>query len=91
MSLIAWIIVGGLAGWFASMIMKTDDQMGCMSNIIVGMVGSVVGGAVVVLLQGGGLDLTTAFTGFNFTSVIVSTLGAVIFLAILRALRGNGS
>jgi uncharacterized membrane protein YeaQ/YmgE (transglycosylase-associated protein family) len=87
MSLIIWIIVGGLAGWIASLIMKTDEQMGCFANIVVGMIGSVLGGAVVILLQGGGLDFTTAFTNFNLTSILVSILGAVIFLAILKMLR----
>jgi uncharacterized membrane protein YeaQ/YmgE (transglycosylase-associated protein family) len=79
--------VGGLAGWIASLIMKTDEQMGCFANIVVGMIGSVLGGAVVILLQGGGLDFTTAFTNFNLTSILVSILGAVIFLAILKMLR----
>jgi uncharacterized membrane protein YeaQ/YmgE (transglycosylase-associated protein family) len=87
MSLIAWIIVGGIAGWLASMLMKTDAQMGLGANIIVGMIGSVVGGAIVVLLQGGGLDFTTAFNNLNLASLLVSTLGAVVFLGILKALR----
>lgn len=87
MSLIAWILVGGIAGWLASLIMKTDDQMGCLTNVIVGMVGSVLGGAIVVFLNGGGLDLTRAFSDFNLTSIIVSTLGAVVFLFVLKQLR----
>ncbi len=87
MSLIAWIIIGAVAGWLASILMKTDAQMGLVSNIIVGMIGSLVGGAIVVLLQGGGLNFTTAFNNLDLTSLLVSTLGAVVFLAILKALR----
>lgn len=89
MSLIAWIIVGGIAGWLASMIMKTDDQMGCVTNVIVGMVGSIVGGAIVVFLNTGGLDFTTAFNNLNVTSILVSTLGAVVLLAVVRFFQGR--
>lgn len=87
MSLLIWIIVGGIAGWIASLITNTDDQMGCITNIIVGMVGSLVGGALVVLLNSGTVDITTAFTGFNLTSIVVSVIGAVVFIVILKALR----
>lgn len=87
-SLLAWIIVGGLSGWIASMIMKTDAQQGCVSNIIVGMIGSLVGGTLVVLLTTGTLDLfNTSFNNLNLTSIVVSVIGAVVFLGILKALR----
>jgi uncharacterized membrane protein YeaQ/YmgE (transglycosylase-associated protein family) len=87
-SLLAWIIVGGLAGWIASIIVKTDSQMGLFSNIVVGMVGSLVGGAIVVLANTGSLDLfNTAYNDLNLASLAVSVLGAVVFLAILKVLR----
>jgi uncharacterized membrane protein YeaQ/YmgE (transglycosylase-associated protein family) len=89
MQFIIWIIVGGVAGWIASMIMDTNRQMGILSNIIVGMVGALIGGLVVTLLTTGNADLTTAFTNFSFTSLIVSILGAVILLTILRMFRGS--
>lgn len=89
MSLIAWIIVGGLAGWLASMIMKTNDQMGCVTNIVVGMIGSVIGGAIVVFLNTGTLDFTTAFNNLNVTSILVSTLGAIVLLALVRFFQGR--
>lgn len=89
MSLIAWIIVGGIAGWLASLIMKTDDQMGCVTNIIVGMVGSIIGGAIVVFLNTGSLDFTTAFNNLNVTSILVSTLGAIVLLAVVRFFQGR--
>lgn len=84
MTIIIWIIVGAIAGWIASLLVGASQ--GLISDIIVGMIGSIIGGALVILLQGGGLDFTTAFTGFNLTSVLVSTLGAVVLLLLVKAL-----
>ena len=87
-SLIAWIIVGAIAGWVASLIMKTDEQMGCVTNIVVGIVGSLIGGAIVAFLSTGQIDLlNTSFNDLNLASILVSILGAVVLLAILKALR----
>jgi uncharacterized membrane protein YeaQ/YmgE (transglycosylase-associated protein family) len=87
-SLIAWIIVGGISGWIASMLVKGDGNQGWLTNIVVGMVGSLVGGTVVTFLSTGALDLlNTDFNNFNLVSVIVSVLGAVIFLSVLKAVR----
>lgn len=87
MELIAWIIVGGLAGWIASLIMNTDRQMGCLTNIIVGMVGSIIGGAIVILLNTGSFTLSTAFNNFDLASLLVSILGAIVLLALLKLLK----
>jgi len=87
MELIAWIIVGGIAGWIASMLMKTDAQMGWLTNVIVGMIGSVIGGAIVIFLNTGTLTLSTVFNNFNLVSLLVSILGAVVFLWIIKLLR----
>jgi uncharacterized membrane protein YeaQ/YmgE (transglycosylase-associated protein family) len=84
-NLLVWIVVGGLAGWIASMIM--GDRLGLVTSIIVGMIGSLIGGAIVVLLQTGTLDFTTAFNDFNLPSILVSTLGAVVLLWLLKVLR----
>ena len=80
MGLIAWIIFGALAGWVASKLAGRDDQMGCLMNIVVGVIGAFVGGAVVSLFSGG------FSIGFNLTSFVVSVVGAVAFLAILNLL-----
>ena len=80
MGLIAWIIFGALAGWVASKLTGRDDQMGCLMNIVVGVIGAFVGGAVVSLFSGG------FSIGFNLTSFVVSVVGAVAFLAILNLL-----
>jgi uncharacterized membrane protein YeaQ/YmgE (transglycosylase-associated protein family) len=80
MGIIGWIILGGLAGWIASMIAKTDKSMGVFLNIIVGIVGAGVGGFLFNMLGGQGV------TGFNIYSFIVALVGAVILLFIVRAL-----
>lgn len=83
MSIIGWIILGGLAGWVASMIMGNNAQQGLLGNIVVGVIGALIGGFVVGLLGGEGI------TGFNVWSFIVAVLGAVIALWVMRALRGG--
>lgn len=80
-SIVLWIVLGGVAGWLASIIMKRNAQMGMIANIVVGVVGALIGGFVVDLL-----GLSPA-TGFNFYSLLVAVLGAVILLAIIGLLR----
>jgi uncharacterized membrane protein YeaQ/YmgE (transglycosylase-associated protein family) len=81
MGIIAWIVLGGLAGWIASLIMGTSEQQGLLGNIAVGIVGALIGGFVVGLLGGEGV------TGFTLWSLIVATFGAVILLAVVGSLR----
>lgn len=81
MGIFLWIIFGGLVGWMASIIMKTDAQQGIIFNIVVGIVGAVIGGWIVSMFGIGGIS------GFNFYSFIVALLGAVILIAIVRAFR----
>jgi uncharacterized membrane protein YeaQ/YmgE (transglycosylase-associated protein family) len=82
-SIIVWIVVGGLAGWVASKIVGTDKSQGVVGNIVVGIVGALVGGFLVGLLGGAG------FTGLNLWSFLVALLGAVILLALWRAITGG--
>lgn len=79
-NIILWIVIGGLAGWIASMIMKRDASMGAIANIIVGIVGAVIGGFLVNLL---GYDVST----FSVMGLVVAIVGAVILLAIIGALQ----
>lgn len=81
MNIIGWIIIGGLAGWIASKIMKTDESMGVMANIVVGIIGAFIGGFVLNLLGGPGVEQ------FDIYSLLVATLGAVILLAIVKAIK----
>jgi len=78
MDFIVWIIFGALAGWIASMIMKTDAEQGPLMNIIVGIVGAAIGGFLMNMFGQSGV------TGFNFYSLFVAILGAVVLLWIYR-------
>ncbi len=80
MGLLIFLILGLIAGWLASLIMKTDSQQGTGSDIILGAVGSLVGGTVMTFLGYAGV------TGFNLYSILVATLGAVILIWLGRAL-----
>jgi len=81
MGIILWIVFGGLVGWIASMIMKTDAQQGIILNIIVGIVGALLGGLIMNLLGFGGVG------GFTLYSFLVALLGAIVLIWIVKALR----
>lgn len=81
MGIILWIIFGGLVGWVASLIMKTDAQQGIIMNIIVGIVGAVIGGFIMSLIGESGVG------DFNLYSFLVALLGACALIAIVRAVR----
>lgn len=81
MGIIIWLIVGGIIGWLASIIMKRDGQQGILLNIIVGIVGSFLGGYLIAPMLGSG----TANTGdFSIPGLLASLIGAVILLAIVN-------
>lgn len=84
MDFLIWVLVGALAGWVASLIMKTDQQMGAFANIIVGIIGAFIGGWVVGLF-----GVTPAAGQLNFASILTAVLGAVILLWVLKLLRGS--
>lgn len=79
MGIILWIIFGALVGWIASMIMKSDQ--GILMDIIVGIIGAVLGGWIMSYFG------QTGVTGFNIWSFIVALIGAIILIWIVRALR----
>jgi uncharacterized membrane protein YeaQ/YmgE (transglycosylase-associated protein family) len=83
MGIIVWLVVGGLVGWIASMIMGTNAQQGIILNIVVGIVGAVVGGWLIGPLLGAG----TINDGLTAMSFIVSLIGAVILLAIVNVFQ----
>jgi uncharacterized membrane protein YeaQ/YmgE (transglycosylase-associated protein family) len=84
MSFIAWLVVGGLLGWVASMIMGTNDRQGLILHIVVGIVGAFLGGLVLAPLFGTG---TINQSDFSIGSLFVSFLGAIILLAIVNFFR----
>jgi len=84
MNFIIWIVVGGLIGWVASMIMKTNEQQGMFLNVVVGIVGSMLGGWLISPLLGAG---TINQSDFSLRGLVVSLIGAVILLAIVNLFR----
>ena len=81
MSIIAFLILGGIAGWIASLIMGTDASQGIFLNIVVGVVGSFIGGFLFNLLG------TTGVEGFSIWSLVVATIGAIVLLWIVQLVR----
>ena len=84
MNLIIWLIVGGLIGWIASMIIRTDAQQGIILNVIVGIVGALIGGWLISPLLGAG-NINSG--DFSIMGLLVSLVGAVILLAIVNFFR----
>lgn len=78
MGWLAWLIIGGVAGWLASIVMKTNRSQGTILDIIVGIVGAFIGGFLFSLLGAPGV------TGFNIWSLLVAFIGAVVLLGVIR-------
>lgn len=83
MGFLIWLIVGGIVGWLASLVMRTDGQQGILLNVVVGIVGAFLGGLLISPLLGVG----TINDGISIGSIIVSLIGAVILLAIVNLFR----
>jgi uncharacterized membrane protein YeaQ/YmgE (transglycosylase-associated protein family) len=84
MNIIIWLVVGGLIGWVASMIMRTDAQQGVILNVVVGIVGAMLGGFLLSPMFGAG---TINSNDFSLPGLGLSLLGAVILLAIVNLIR----
>ena len=84
MNVIVWLVVGGVIGWLASMVMKTDNQQGFLLNVVVGIVGAVLAGWIISPLVGAG---TINQGNFSAPSLVVSFVGAVMLLAIVNLFR----
>lgn len=87
MNYIIWLIVGGIVGWVASIIMRTNKQQGLILNILVGIVGAFIAGLVLTPLLGIG---TINQNDFSLPALIVSLGGAIILLAVVMLFRGGG-
>ncbi len=83
MNFITWIIVGGILGWLASMVMRTNGQQGLILNIVVGIVGAFVAGLFLTPLLG---VVTINQNIFSLSSLIVSFLGAIVLLGVVNLL-----
>ena len=84
MGLIIWLIIGGVVGWLASIVMRTDGQQGIFLNIVVGIIGSFLAGYLITPLIGGAPITAGAF---DIKSLLVSSLGAVVLLAVVNLVR----
>lgn len=82
MNFLVWIIVGALAGWLASIVMKTNKEQGLLMDILFGIVGGFVGGWVLQLL-----GIGSGVTGLNIPSILTAFVGAVIVIWVLRRVR----
>jgi uncharacterized membrane protein YeaQ/YmgE (transglycosylase-associated protein family) len=81
MGIIIWLIVGGVVGWLASLVMRTDAQQGIILNIVVGIVGAVIAG---LLLGGGNINNSNPL---DITNILYSLLGAIVLLAVVNLIR----
>ena len=84
MGILAWIVVGLIAGWLASQVMRGGGY-GLIGDIIVGIVGALIGGFLAATF----LKMPNAVNGINITSIVVAFVGAVILIALLRLLSGR--
>jgi uncharacterized membrane protein YeaQ/YmgE (transglycosylase-associated protein family) len=78
MGWLAWLVIGALAGWLASLVMRTNRRQGLLVDIVVGIIGALIGGFIFQQLGIGGI------TGFNVWSLFVAFTGAIILLSIVR-------
>lgn len=83
MNVIVWLLFGAIVGWVASLIMNTDAEQGALANIVIGIIGAFIGGAVGRMLGGPGV------TGFNLGSVLLAVVGSVILIFFIRLLSGR--
>ena len=84
MNLIIWLVVGGLIGWIASLIMKTDAQQGLVLNVVVGIVGALLGGWLLSPLVGAG---TVNQGDLSLMGLLVSLAGSIILLFLVNMIR----
>ena len=82
MGFILWIIIGGIVGWLASLVMRTDGQQGILLNIVVGIVGAFIGGTIYKLISGEDWNFE-----FNIPSFAVAVGGSIVLLVLLRTIR----
>jgi len=87
MNFLIWIVLGGVLGWLASIVMRTNSQQGWILNIVVGIVGALIGGWLLAPMFGTG---TINQNDFSAPSLGVSLLGAIILLGIVNLVRGRG-
>ena len=86
MNILAWIVLGAIAGYLAGLLVKGDEGLGVIGHIVLGIVGALVGGFLAGLLLPGNGDYTT---GINLTTIITAVIGAVIVVVVVGLIRGG--
>ena len=84
MGIIAWLVVGAIAGYIAGFLVKGDESLGVIGHIVLGIVGAIIGGFLAGLLTGGDY-----ISGINITTIVVAVIGAVIAVVAWKAIRGQ--
>jgi uncharacterized membrane protein YeaQ/YmgE (transglycosylase-associated protein family) len=84
MGFFSWVIFGALAGWLASKVMGDPHGRGCLTNIVVGVAGAILGGAIVTMISG-----NDWVTRFNLPSLTVAVFGSILLVGLLRAVSGR--
>jgi uncharacterized membrane protein YeaQ/YmgE (transglycosylase-associated protein family) len=84
MNFIIWLVIGGIIGWLASLVMRTDAQQGVVLNVVVGIIGALLGGWLISPLVGVG---TINQDNFSLPAMLVSLVGAIILLGIVNLFR----
>lgn len=86
MNFLIWLVVGGVLGWIASIVMKTDGQQGIILNVVVGIIGAMIAGFIIAPMFGTG---TINSNDFSAAGLGVSLVGAVVLLAVVNVFRRN--
>jgi len=84
MGIIAWLVVGAIAGYIAGFLVKGDESLGVIGHIVLGIVGALIGGFVAGLLTGGDY-----ISGINITTILVAVVGAIVAVVGYNAIRGR--
>jgi uncharacterized membrane protein YeaQ/YmgE (transglycosylase-associated protein family) len=85
MGIIAWLVVGAIAGYLAGFLVKGDESLGVIGHVVLGIVGALIGGFVAGLVTGG----NDYITGINVTTIVVAVIGAVIAVVGYNMIRGR--
>jgi len=86
MNYIIWLVIGGVLGWLASIVMRTNEQQGIFLNVVVGIIGAVLGGLLLAPM----FNIGTINDGdYSLASLGVSFVGAIVLLAIVNLIRGR--
>jgi uncharacterized membrane protein YeaQ/YmgE (transglycosylase-associated protein family) len=88
MNFFLWIAVGALIGWLASIVLRSDAHQGLFVNVVVGLIGALIGGWLIAPLVGAD---TIHDGAFNVPSFVVSLIGAIVLVTVVRLLRRRRS